>query len=234
MAGRRITIAALSAILAGSGCSAVSGPESQAGPAGQTPSASVERQPLPDILTFYPAAAREAGVGGEAMLRCKLSPHYALEDCRLEKETPEGYGFGQAALAMAAQSEPSRYGGFEGRSDEQRTVTFKASPLRIEPDLRPAPSIVFDAVWIRRPTPEEVKKAFPRGAQSDTGRVRIGCDIAIDTRVKNCVIYQETPAGQGFGEAALKLSKSFRLQPNMIKGKPSEGGFMGLVIGFKR
>jgi hypothetical protein len=32
----------------------------------------------------------------------------------------------------------------------------------------------------------------------------------------------------------MKLNKTFRLEPRMVGGKPSEGGIMGLEIAFKR
>ena len=43
----------------------------------------------------------------------------------------------------------------------------------------------------------------------------------------------ENPAGWGFGEAAQKLSRFFRMSPRTEDGVPVEGGSIAVVIRFK-
>lgn len=48
-----------------------------------------------------PDAAKAAEVGGRAIIVCKVKTNGTLEDCRVDSESPEGMGFGQAALRVS-------------------------------------------------------------------------------------------------------------------------------------
>jgi protein TonB len=50
---------------------------------------------------FYPERALRLGKEGEAVLRCQVSASGQLHDCQVSGETPENYGFGQAAIKLA-------------------------------------------------------------------------------------------------------------------------------------
>lgn len=52
---------------------------------------------------YYPAKAWKIGIEGSAVILCTAGPRGALNDCALISETPKGYGFGPAALTMAAE-----------------------------------------------------------------------------------------------------------------------------------
>ena len=54
-----------------------------------------------DFQRFYPKTAADRGVPGRAILDCDVSTAGVLEHCRVVEETPEGYGFGDAALNLA-------------------------------------------------------------------------------------------------------------------------------------
>lgn len=54
-----------------------------------------------DLARYYPDRARLRGVEGEALLDCRVDVFGALA-CRVERETPAGWGFGEAALRIAA------------------------------------------------------------------------------------------------------------------------------------
>jgi TonB family protein len=48
----------------------------------------------------YPAAALNAGVTGVVMVACTVTETRELRDCRAARETPTGWGFGEAAVRM--------------------------------------------------------------------------------------------------------------------------------------
>lgn len=50
---------------------------------------------------YYPDLAARNHIGGRVSLNCVVGENLALDDCRLQSETPTGYGFGDAALLMA-------------------------------------------------------------------------------------------------------------------------------------
>lgn len=53
-----------------------------------------------DFADLYPAAAAGALVEGDVKLHCKVHLDGGLFDCTPVTETPEGWGFGQASLAL--------------------------------------------------------------------------------------------------------------------------------------
>lgn len=55
-----------------------------------------------DLARFYPARARNAGIEGEVVLDCAVSPQGAL-NCAVARETPLGWGFGEAAQRIARE-----------------------------------------------------------------------------------------------------------------------------------
>ena len=54
-----------------------------------------------DLARFYPRKQSIAGVEGMAVMRCRVRKTGALSACRVVRETPQGSGFGAAALRMA-------------------------------------------------------------------------------------------------------------------------------------
>ena len=55
-----------------------------------------------DLSRFYPARARSAGIEGEVVLDCAVSAQGAL-NCAVARETPAGWGFGEAAQRIARE-----------------------------------------------------------------------------------------------------------------------------------
>lgn len=54
-----------------------------------------------DLARYYPTRARTRGVEGVAVLDCRVDVFGALA-CNVTSETPSGWGFGDAALRIAA------------------------------------------------------------------------------------------------------------------------------------
>lgn len=65
------------------------------------------------------------------------------------------------------------------------------------------------------------RPAYPpaAAAQKVSGRVELSCRITRDGRVDRCQVVSESPAGLGFGEAALRLSERFRMKSMARDGK---------------
>ena len=59
-------------------------------------------QYAPVAPSFFPPRAFRADLGGYALIGCKLGPDGRLGDCDVRNEIPANYGFGEAALRMAA------------------------------------------------------------------------------------------------------------------------------------
>jgi TonB family protein len=72
---------------------------------------------------YYPMKAWKIGIEGSAVILCTAGARGALTDCALVSETPKAYGFGAAALAMAAEGWMSAIGAQAGERT-QVTVPF--------------------------------------------------------------------------------------------------------------
>ena len=56
-----------------------------------------------DLVRVFPARASAEKRDGKAMMSCRVLQDGALADCRVISEIPPGYGFGQAAIALASK-----------------------------------------------------------------------------------------------------------------------------------
>ncbi|MBL8770457.1 MAG: TonB family protein [Phenylobacterium sp.] len=66
--------------------------------------------------------------------------------------------------------------------------------------------------WVRTPTASELAEAYPKTARQTgvEGRATLACRSEEDGRMVDCSVVGETPAGHGFGAAALSLVGSLR------------------------
>jgi protein TonB len=81
------------------------------------------------------------------------------------------------------------------------------------------PPEITNPIWLTRPpSPERFypRSAFMRGVE---GQVTLACFVELDGRL-TCAIEEESPSGQGFGEAALAIAQAHVMQPATINGVP--------------
>jgi TonB family protein len=92
--------------------------------------------------------------------------------------------------------------------------------------------------FIASAKPDEIKAAFPKAAydQKITGEVTLACVARADGKLNACEIHKETPAGLGFGEAALTLVGKERIKTKdaagaSVAGRPVKTHFQFLAPG---
>jgi hypothetical protein len=189
------------------------------------------------VLAFYPAAARAAGVEGQAVIHCKRDEHLALTGCALVSEDPAGQGFGAAALAMAAKSAPNprlllKDAAAEPAADT--TIKFTLRPPFITPDVTRMAHIVKSASIVSKPTNAQVQAAYPPRALDNQiqGGAVIECVVMTTGKLAECHVYDEQPTGYGFGQAALDLAGDFVLKPRLIDGEAVGGAPVRIGVAF--
>ncbi len=65
------------------------------------------------------------------------------------------------------------------------------------------------------------------------GRATISCTVTAKGTLEGCRVVAENPADYGFGDAAIKLSRLFRMKPKTLDGAPVDGGAITVPIVFQ-
>jgi protein TonB len=86
------------------------------------------------------------------------------------------------------------------------------------------PVSITSPYWTRRP--ENLARYYPRRAleRGVEGAVMLDCIVRVNGTLQ-CTPVSETPAGWGFAEAALRISREHAMTPAMRNGLPAEGRY---------
>lgn len=180
----------------------------------------LKRPSAEDLLAVWPHEAWKKGLGGKATLVCKVSLQGALFDCWVATETPEGAGFGGAALALAPQllMKPAVRDGKPVVSQIQVPINFRTPDLSLGtripgagPYQGPSRAALTGMDWTSAPSYAEVAAAYPEEAKAKMvgGRVTLNCSFKAEGRLAGCETVNEEPERLGFAKAAKTLYGSF-------------------------
>lgn len=79
--------------------------------------------------------------------------------------------------------------------------------------------------FVRGPTPSELRALHPREAfrKRQGGRVELECRLRSNGLLTECRVARESPAGMGFGNAALAAAQYFRFRAAVRDGRSIDG-----------
>ncbi|MBO9501571.1 TonB family protein [Brevundimonas sp. A19_0] len=88
-------------------------------------------------------------------------------------------------------------------------VRIPIRPAALIPADPERPSIITNPRWAVRPqvTERELRMVMPALEQDISGEAAVSCRVNADGRLRDCTVI-ETPAGHGFGDAALSAARS--------------------------
>lgn len=97
-----------------------------------------------------------------------------------------------------------------------------AAPIR---STEPGRALITNPEWREIPDAEVLAAVYPKVAVmlELEGRALIECFVNEVGRLEACEIITETPAGMGFGPAAMAMSTAFQMNPRMVNGRPTTG-----------
>jgi TonB family protein len=102
----------------------------------------LEAPPPAKVARAFPLEALNQEVTGRVLLRCTVTEGGRLEGCQVERETPEGHGFGGAALSLtdSYRMRPRTVDGrIVGGARVILPVTFGEAPPEPPPAADPSP-----------------------------------------------------------------------------------------------
>jgi protein TonB len=88
--------------------------------------------------------------------------------------------------------------------------------------------------WASQPSAAQMSRAFPERALNEgtAGSASLLCTVSAAGALSGCSVTSETPSGRRFGNAAMSLTRYFRMQPGAVDGQAIDGAKVSFTVRF--
>ncbi len=102
----------------------------------------------------------------------------------------------------------------------------------VEPPRLPA--VITRPQWASQPSAAQMSRAYPERALDDgvSGSAALLCTVSAAGTLSNCSVTSETPSNRRFGNAAMGLTRYFRMQPGAVNGQAIDGARVSFTVRF--
>jgi len=173
----------------------------------------VQRPSPTEFAVAYPHGAANVGMGGQAVVHCRVVHDGRLEKCHATRESPAGAGFGGAAVSLAGffRVDPDSDAAQSGELD--LPIGFATS---VDEE-----HLLVAGPWLEAPSFADMWAAYPDIGGGVSGQVFMHCGLKRDGGLEECKAVYQRPIDREFDLAAIKLSHSFRMRvdPSAMKSR---------------
>jgi TonB family protein len=196
--------------------------------------------------SVWPEDAYKDRINGHVVLRCNVDRYGLAETCEVAQESPEGKGFGEAALELRPTLKLKPALGPDGPIDAVMNIAIAfnapdpqfivldtpggqvANCGQLNPPcpewhvvgnplpIRPE-TMLNNPVWTKTASFEELMSAYPAKAGSVDGYVVTHCHVEAGGDLSGCRVIKEDPEKRGFRDGALALAAKFKVSPEWTK-----------------
>ena len=87
----------------------------------------LRRPSMAEVRRYHPPEAMRARINGAVTVRCRIGQDTRLQRCRVIREDPPGYGFGEAAIRVAIETYRFRPATLDGAYDDSVDVNVEVN-----------------------------------------------------------------------------------------------------------
>ncbi len=192
----------------------------------------IEAPTYADLAAVFPPMARYQNRAGEVTLACRIGDDGRLGRCRVTGENPQGAGFVPAARTLSRRFRVATGGPDFARLRGSDTLLRFVFPLSASGPAR----VITQPNWAQQPQGGIPGSGYPRAAlaaQVESALVILECRVGDGGRLTGCSAARETPAGYGFGEAAVALSSGFVMSLWGDDGLPTVGAMVRVPVRYR-
>jgi len=191
--------------------------------------------PIEDLASSTPSRSEPAPARREPAAAAPAPRREEPRPRREESEAPpapvtswQGPSTGGGGPVNLSPGSSSPASGNSGLSTASPVVPQPSAPQRL------ATSRQGSVVWAARPTARRIGELYPDRAGRDGvgGRVELDCSVRSNLTLA-CSVASESPAGLGFGRAALNASNSYRARGALSDGADAIGARTRIVVQFQ-